>query len=145
MHAKLRTTLAVIIASSALLMLGTLLLPWTVWDSGYGTVTVYGWNAVGPTTLLLGLVALALAVPIARSSPRVGWPIGAMCLFVVALFLSGYHIATVPSSAPGRGAFSAGFGVWLCLAASIIGAAAGLSVWRSLSDRGVSLATPPDA
>lgn len=141
MHAKLRTTLAVIIASSALLMLGSLLLPWTVWDSGYGTITVYGWNAGGPTTLFLGLVALALAIPIARSSARVGWPIGAMCLFVVALFVCGNHIATVLS----RGTFSVGVGVRLCLAGSIIGAIASLSVWRLLLDRGVSQATSPDA
>jgi hypothetical protein len=68
-----------------------------------------------------------------------------MCLFLVALFVTVNHIATVPSSAPGRGTFSAGFGVWLFLAASIIGAIASFSVWRLLLDRGVSLATPPAA
>jgi len=140
MQAALRTAVAVIVASSALLMVGSLF-PWTVWDSGYGTVTAYGWEAGGWSTLLLGLLALAPAIRIARSSARVGWPIGAMCMFAVALFVSGNHIATVPS----RGAFTVGVGVWLCLAGSIIGAMASLFVWRSLSDRGVSLATAPDA
>lgn len=139
MQARLRTALAVIVASSALLMVGSLL-PWTVWDSGYVTVTVYGWKAGGPSTLFLGLLALALAIPFARSTARVGRPIGAMCLFVVALFVSGNHIANVPS----RGTFSVGIGVWLCLAGSIIGAIASLFVWRLISDRGVSLATAPD-
>jgi len=138
MQARLRTALAVIVASSGLLMVGSLL-PWTVWDSGYGTVTVYGWKAGGPSTLFLGLLALALAIPIARSSARVGWPIGAMCLFVGALFVSGNHIATVPS----RGTFTVGVGVWLCLAGSIIGAIASLFVWRLLSAVGVAIATPP--
>jgi hypothetical protein len=132
----------VIVASSALLMVGSLL-PWTVWDSGYGNVTSYGWKAGGPTTLFLGLVVLALAIPIARSSPRVGWPIGAMCLFVVALFVSGNHIAQVLLPASYGGAFSVGVGVWLCLAASIIGALASLFVWRLLSAVGVAVATPP--
>ena len=142
MHARLRTALAVIVGSSALLMLGSLL-PWTVWDSGYGTVTSYGWKAGGPTTLFLGLVVLALAIPIGRSCPRVGWPIGAMCLFVVALFVSGNHIAKVPSPAPHGGTFSVGVGVWLCLAASITGALASLFVWRLLSAVGIAVATPP--
>ncbi len=140
MRARLRTVLAVIVASSALLMAGSLL-PWTVWDSGYGTVTVYGWRAGGWSTLLLGLLVLALAIPIARSSARIGWPIGAMCLFVVASFVSGNHIATVPS----RGTFTVGVGVWLCLIGSIVGAIASLFVWRLLSERGESLAIAPDA
>ncbi len=144
MHTRLRIALAVVVGSSALLIVGSLL-PWTVWDSGYGTVTSYGWKAGGPFTLFLGLVVLALAIPIARSSPRVGWLIGAMCLFLVALLVSGNHIAKVPSPAPHGGTFSVGVGVSPCLAASIIGALVSLSVWRSLSHGGVSLATPPAA
>src|SRR5664280_80764 len=67
----------------------------------------------------------------------------AMCLFVVALFVSGNHIAKVPSPAPHGGTFSVGVGVWLCLAASIIGALASLFVWRLLSAVGIAVATPP--
>jgi hypothetical protein len=142
MQTRLRIALAVVVGSSALLIVGSLL-PWTVWDSGYGTVTSYGWKAGGPSTLFLGLVVLALAIPIARSSPRVGWPIGAMCLFLVALLVSGNHIAKISLPASHGGTFSVGVGVWLCLVASIVGALASLSVWRSLSHGGVALATPP--
>jgi len=144
MHARLRTAFAVGVGSSALLIVGSLL-PWTVWDSGYGTVTSYGWKAGGPTTLFLGLVILAVAIPIARSSPGVGWPIGATCLFVVAIFISGNHIANVPSPAPHGGILSVGVGVWLCLATAITGAFASLSVWRLLSHGGVAVAAPPGA
>src|SRR5664280_546274 len=142
MHTRLRIALAVVVGSSALLIAGSLL-PWTVWDSGYGIVTSYGWKAGGPSTLFLGLVVLALAIPIARSSPRVGWPVGAMCMFLVALLVGGNHIAKVPSPAPHGGTFSVGVGVWLCLAASIIGALASLFVWRLLSAVGIAVATPP--
>jgi len=144
MHARLRIALAVVVGSSGLLMVGSLL-PWTVWNSGYGTVTNYGLSAGGASTVVIGLVVLALAVPIARSGSRVGWPMGAMCLFLLALLVSANHIATVPSPLPGRGPFSAGVGVWLCLAASITGAIASLSVWRLLLGRGVSPAIPPAA
>ena len=142
MHARLRSALAVVVGSSALLIVGSLL-PWTVWDSGYGTVTSYGWKAGGPTTLFLGLVIVAIAIPIARSSSSVGWPIGAMCLFVVAILVSGNHIARVALPASHGGTFSVGVGVWLCLAASIIGAFASLYVWRLLSPGGVAVAASP--
>ncbi len=138
----MRAAVAVIVASSALLMVGSLL-PWTVWYSGYGTVTAYGWKVGGPTTLFLGLVVPALAIPIARSSPRAGWPIGATCLFVVALFVSGDHIANVPSPGPLGGSFSVGVGVWLCLTASIVGALASMFVWRWVPAVGMAVETPP--
>ena len=84
MHTRLRTASALVVGSGALLALGSLL-PWTAWDSGYGTITSYGLTAGGASTLAIGLVVLALAVPIAHSSPRASWPIGARCLFLVAL------------------------------------------------------------
>lgn len=144
MHTRLRIALVAVVVSSALLMVGSML-PWTVWDTKYDTVTVYGLKTSGASTLVIGLVVLAFVVPIARSSPRVGWPIGAMCLFLVALLVSAVHVARVPSPAPGDGAFSAGVGVWLCLAASVIGTIASLSVWHLMLEGGVSLATPSTA
>src|SRR5665213_3116818 len=51
MHTRLRIALAVVVGSSALLIVGSLL-PWTVWDSGYGTVTSYGWPAGRPRCFL---------------------------------------------------------------------------------------------
>jgi peptidoglycan/LPS O-acetylase OafA/YrhL len=144
MHTRLRIALVAVVVSSALLMVGSMH-PWTVWDTKYDTVTVYGLKTSGASTLVIGLVVLAFVVPIARSSPRVGWPIGTMCLFLVALLVSAVHVARVPSPAPEDGAFSAGVGVWLCLAASVIGTIASLSVWHLMLEGGVSLATPSTA
>jgi hypothetical protein len=61
------------------------------------------------------------------------------------VLVSAVHVARVLSFPPGDGAFSAGVGVWLCVAASIIGAIASLSIWRLEVESGSAVVTPSSA
>lgn len=144
MLTRLRIAMAVVVRSGVLLMVGSLL-PWTTWDTKYNTVVIYGLRTSGGSMLVVGVVVLVLTVLIGRSSHPVGWSIGAMCLFLVGLLVSAVHVARVLSFPPGDGAFSAGVGVWLCVAASIIGAIASLSIWRLEVESGSAVVTPSSA
>ena len=112
-----------VIGSGAVLALGSVL-PWATVSSAFGSISVNGTSGDGGITLVLGVIAIVMGVLLVRGFVATGWLVGTGAVFLVALGVS-LHDASDVSSVSSRISndigLSVGFGLWLCLLASIAG------------------------
>lgn len=115
----------VAIGAGSLVVLGSLL-AWATVSAGIINASAAGTDGDGKVTLIFGLVAIA-AVAIFMKIRSVWLLIGAGVAFLVCLGVSIYDTINVSSTHIGNSVIQAhvsvGIGLWLCLIASILGAA----------------------
>ena len=113
----------IVIGAGALLALGSLL-PWATVSSGFGSISVNGTSGDGGITLVFGVIAVVMGVLLARGFVATGWLVGTGVVFLVALGVSLHDASDVSSVSNQLAAdvgVNVGFGLWLCLLASIAG------------------------
>jgi hypothetical protein len=115
-----------VIGAGALLILGSLL-PWATVSSRFGSISVDGTSGDGKITLILGVVALAMGVVLLQRKISTGWLVGTGVVFLAALGITikdASDVSSVPNPVAELVGVHVGFGLWLGMIASIVGAVA---------------------
>jgi hypothetical protein len=124
--ASIKPLPGIVIGAGAVLALGSLL-PWATVTSGFGSISVNGTSGDGDITLVFGIIGVVMGVLLVRGFVATGWLVGTGVVFLAALGVS-LHDASDVSSVSNQitqdVGVNVGFGLWLCVLASIAGLAA---------------------